>query len=254
MIADAGADEVDIAEPALAGGVEGEVDAGMVAPHVADLEEEVFALGEGDDFLEVLEVVGGGFFEVKVLAGFEDSEAVAGVVADGGFDGDDLDAGVGEEGGAGEDGNIFVFWGGLGDADELVGGVGEDGFDFAFTVGVGGAEEADADGRLGGEGEEEGAAGEHRYYDIADHDLPPGRVVRKGAISWVMFRAFGGVSRGDGGFLGLSWNESQEGSPFFSTDLGLFPPFRALGGHFRPIRGRLPPDRGGRSWRAGAGE
>ena len=45
---------------------------------------------------------------------------------------------------------------------EVAGGFGEDGFEFALAVGVGGAEEADADGGLGGEGEEEGAAGEHR--------------------------------------------------------------------------------------------
>lgn len=93
-VADAGADEIDIAEPAFAGGFEGKVDAGVVAPHVADLEKAVLAAGEVDDFLEVAEVISGGLFQVEVFAGGEGGEAVAGVVPDERFDGDNLDAGV----------------------------------------------------------------------------------------------------------------------------------------------------------------
>jgi hypothetical protein len=83
-----------------------------------------------------------------------------------------------------------------------------------LAVGVGGAEEADADGGLGGEGEEEGAAGEHRYYDIADCSLPPGGVVRRGAISWVMFSVFCWFCLGlcwvYVGFMLGFWTESRE--------------------------------------------
>ena len=89
-------------------------------------------------------------------------------------------------------------------------------------------------------GEEEESAGAHRFCDLAEGRLPPGGVVRIGAISWVMFRVFGGVSRGEGGLLGFPRNESQRKKSLFSTTLGLFPPFLALGGCFRPLGGRLP--------------
>ena len=111
----------------------------------------------------------------------------------------------------------------------LCGGEGGGAFDEAVMVA----------GDVGGDGEGD-ELGEHRFRDLAEGRLPLGGVVRQEAISWVMFRVFGGVSRGDGGFLGLPRNESQGGKPLFATTLGLFPPFRALGGRFRPLGGRLP--------------
>ena len=45
----------------------------------------------------------------------------------------------------------------------------------------------DARGSVEVRGEEEESAGAHRFCDLAEGRLPPGGVVRQGAISWVMF-------------------------------------------------------------------
>jgi hypothetical protein len=107
-------------------------------------------------------------------------------------------------------------------------------------VGPAGVPLAYARGSVEVRGEEEESAGAHRFCDLAKCRLPPSGVVCQGAISWVMFRVFGGVSRGDGGVLGFRRNESRQENRLFSTTLGLFPPFLALGGCFRPLGGRLP--------------
>jgi hypothetical protein len=121
-----------------------------------------------------------------------------------------------------------------------------------LAVGVGGAEEADADGGLGGEGEEEGAAGEHGYYDIADCSLPPGGVVRRGAISWVMFSVFCWFC------LGLCWVYAGFSGPSPESDvlcfqslLGYIHRMELFGPFSAPWRA-FATWGGGRFWRAGA--
>ena len=118
-----------------------------------------------------------------------------------------------------------------------VGGEGE-----FLCVGDGGGafdEAAMVAGDVAGDGDGD-EMGEHRFCDLAEGCLPLGGVARQGAISWVMFRVFGRVSRGDGGYFGSRREESQGEMCVFSTTLGLFPTFWALGGRFRPTSGCFP--------------
>jgi hypothetical protein len=57
-------------------------------------------------------------------------------------------------------------------------------------VGPAGGPLAYARGSVEVRGEEEESAGAHRFCDLAEGRLPPGGVVRQGAISWVMFSVF----------------------------------------------------------------
>lgn len=82
--------------------------------------------------------------------------------------------------------------------------------------------------------------GEHRFCDRAEGRLPPGGVVRQGAISWVLLSVFCWFC------LGLCWvyvgfsGPSPEGDVLcFQSLLGYIHRME-LFGPFRPLGGRLP--------------
>ena len=92
-VADETAHEVNVTEPALPHRLEDGAETGVVAPHEAALHEEFFLARESNHGTGVGEGGGAGFFKMDVFAGAEREEGMRGVVADFGFDGDDLCAG-----------------------------------------------------------------------------------------------------------------------------------------------------------------
>jgi hypothetical protein len=187
-LVDAGAEGVDVAEPAFAGGFDGGLDGGVVAPLVAELDGEAAAGGLGVEGAEGGEVVAGGFVEVDELAGVDGLAGVGEVVFDAGFDGDELDGGIVEHLAGGEPANaveglVGAGLGGIGlaDAGEFELGEGAEGLDLAEAVGVADAVDGDADRlrRRGGKGDggEEVTAGEHLTEELSEPEgrAPPAR-------------------------------------------------------------------------------
>ena len=107
-------------------------------------------------------------------------------------------------------------------------------------VGPAGGPLAYARGSVEVRGEEEESAGAHRFCDLAEGRLPPGGVVRQGAISWVMFSVFCWFC------LGLCWVYAGFSGPSPESDVLCFQSLLGYIHHmeffgaFRPLGGRLP--------------
>jgi len=101
-----GVDFEDFPEPAFVEEFLESEEGGVVAVHVAHLDEEVFLFGQLDDALEVGEGGSGGLIEVNVLAGLEGGFGVFEEVGDIGFDEDGIEARGVEELFASEPGEI----------------------------------------------------------------------------------------------------------------------------------------------------
>ena len=77
----ANADSIDVAQPAFSPGFKGCVESGVVAPHVADLQQELLVPRNRDQFLKGFERIGRRLLEVQMLAGLQRQLAVSRVVA-----------------------------------------------------------------------------------------------------------------------------------------------------------------------------
>ena len=108
-------------------------------------------------------------------------------------------------------------------------------------VGPAGGPLAYARGSVEVRGEEEESAGAHRFCDLAEGRLPPGGVVRQGAISWVMFSVFCWFC------LGLCWvyvgflDRVPRVMSCVFNHFWVISTVWSFSGLFRPRGGRLPP-------------
>lgn len=88
------ADQIHIAQPTLADHFEDPHDAGVVTPHVADLQDALFCGGYALQLLKLLQSRSRRLLNVDVLSRFQRGECVFGQVPDFALDGHGLNAAI----------------------------------------------------------------------------------------------------------------------------------------------------------------